>query len=75
MTMFATGRCIGSRKGAARLCKFWISGDGEGRGGREADEKVRHVYASFGGLLLHIEGPHKRLSGLRHEYIYLLIKK
>lgn len=34
-----------------------------------------HVYASFGGLLLHIEGPHKRLSSLRHEYIYLLMKK
>lgn len=46
-------------------------------GGGEADGKGegRHVYASFGGLLLHIEGPHKRLSGLRHEYIYLLIKK
>ncbi|KAF8540200.1 hypothetical protein BDD12DRAFT_880857 [Trichophaea hybrida] len=33
------------------------------------------VYASFGGLLLFIEGPHKRLSSFKHEYIYLLMKK
>ncbi|TGZ84632.1 RNA polymerase [Ascodesmis nigricans] len=33
------------------------------------------VYASFGGLLLFIEGPHKRLSPLKHDYIYLLMKK
>ncbi|KAI5846059.1 hypothetical protein BZA05DRAFT_357447 [Tricharina praecox] len=33
------------------------------------------VYASFGGLLLFIEGPHKRLSSFKHEHIYLLMKK
>ncbi|KAH0613979.1 uncharacterized protein H6S33_005865 [Morchella sextelata] len=41
----------------------------------EGNGEFIKVYASFGGLLLHIEGPHKRLSSLRHEYIYLLIKK
>lgn len=35
----------------------------------------RKVYASFGGLLLFIEGPHKKLSSFKHEYIYLLMKK
>ncbi|KAL7271050.1 DNA-directed RNA polymerases I, II, and III subunit RPABC3 [Rhizina undulata] len=41
----------------------------------EGSGELIKVYASFGGLLLYIEGPHKRLSALRHEYIYLLIKK
>ncbi|KAF8461439.1 hypothetical protein BDZ91DRAFT_784900 [Kalaharituber pfeilii] len=33
------------------------------------------VYASFGGLLMLLEGPHKRLSNLRIDNIYLLMKK
>lgn len=33
------------------------------------------VYVSFGGLLLFIEGPFKKLTGLRVDYVYLLIKK
>ncbi|KAI5778665.1 hypothetical protein EDC01DRAFT_672932 [Geopyxis carbonaria] len=41
----------------------------------EAGGDMIKVYASFGGLLLFIEGPHKKLSSLRHEYIYLLMKK
>lgn len=35
----------------------------------------RKMYASFGGLLLFIEGPYKRLTPLRIDYIYLLLKK
>ncbi|KAF2103209.1 RNA polymerase [Rhizodiscina lignyota] len=33
------------------------------------------MYASFGGLLLFIEGPYKRLTPLRIDYLYLLMKK
>lgn len=33
------------------------------------------LYASFGGLLLFIEGPYKKLSGLKIEQIYMLLKK
>lgn len=40
---------------------------------------TKHVYSkafvSFGGLLLYIEGPYKKLTPLRIDYIYLLIKK
>lgn len=35
----------------------------------------RKVLASFGGLLLYIEGPYKKLTPLRIDYIYLLVKK
>lgn len=33
------------------------------------------VYISFGGLLLYVEGPYKKLTSLRIDYCYLLIKK
>ncbi|ORY19012.1 DNA-directed RNA polymerases I, II, and III 145 kDa polypeptide [Clohesyomyces aquaticus] len=33
------------------------------------------VYTSFGGLLLFIEGPFKKLTSLRIDYVYLLAKK
>ncbi|PGH29898.1 DNA-directed RNA polymerase I, II, and III subunit RPABC3 [[Emmonsia] crescens] len=33
------------------------------------------VFVSFGGLLLYLEGPYKKLSPLRIDYIYLLMKK
>lgn len=33
------------------------------------------VFVSFGGLLLYIEGPYKKLTPLRIDYVYLLIKK
>lgn len=72
--MSAMGRCTGLRRAMGRRCEWWFCGAGAGNG-MDADGGGRHVYASFGGLLLHIEGPHKRLSSLRHEYIYLLMKK
>ena len=33
------------------------------------------VYISFGGLLLLLDGPYKKLSSLKQEYVYLLLKK
>jgi len=33
------------------------------------------VYISFGGLLLQLSGPFKKLSPLKIEYVYLLLKK
>ncbi|KAL4948172.1 hypothetical protein BDW69DRAFT_97884 [Aspergillus filifer] len=33
------------------------------------------VFVSFGGLLLYLEGPYKKLSPLRIDYVYLLLKK
>jgi DNA-directed RNA polymerase I, II, and III subunit RPABC3 len=35
----------------------------------------RSVFVSFGGLLLYLEGPYKKLNPLRIDYVYLLIKK
>jgi hypothetical protein len=35
----------------------------------------RKVYVSFGGLLLYIEGPYKKLTPLRIDHVYLLLKK
>ncbi|KAL3473019.1 hypothetical protein BJX99DRAFT_202850 [Aspergillus californicus] len=33
------------------------------------------VFVSFGGLLLYLEGPYKKLAPLRIDYTYLLLKK
>lgn len=33
------------------------------------------AYISFGGLLMAIEGPYKKLTPLRVDYVYLLCKK
>lgn len=35
----------------------------------------RKVYISFGGLLMFLDGPFKKLTSLRIDYVYLLIKK
>lgn len=35
----------------------------------------RAVFVSFGGLLLYLEGPYKKLAPLRIDYVYLLLKK
>lgn len=32
-------------------------------------------YVSFGGLLLALEGPYKKLTPLRIDHVYLLLKK
>lgn len=35
----------------------------------------RKYYASFGGLLLYIEGPFRKLTGLKIDNIYMLLKR
>lgn len=35
----------------------------------------RKLYVSFGGLLLYIEGPYKKLTPVRMDHVYLLLKK
>lgn len=35
----------------------------------------RKVYISFGGLLMFLDGPFKKLTGLRIDYVYLCVKK
>lgn len=35
----------------------------------------RRVFVSFGGLLLYLVGPYKKLTPLRLDHLYLLIKK
>ena len=35
----------------------------------------RRVFISFGGLLLYLQGPYKKLTQLRIDYVYLLLKK
>ncbi|KAI4255146.1 MAG: hypothetical protein LQ352_002717 [Teloschistes flavicans] len=41
----------------------------------EGDDENIKVYISFGGLLLYIQGPYRKLTPLRVDYVYLLIKK
>lgn len=46
------------------------------RGGGLTDNRVnRAVFVSFGGLLLYLEGPYKKLAPLRIDHVYLLLKK
>lgn len=33
------------------------------------------AYISFGGLLMSLEGPYKKLTPLRVDYVYLLARK
>ncbi|KAF2405196.1 RNA polymerase, partial [Trichodelitschia bisporula] len=40
-----------------------------------AEGEIIKVYVSFGGLLLFIEGPYKKLTPLRVDNVYLLLKK
>ncbi|KAI9732359.1 MAG: DNA-directed RNA polymerases I, II, and III subunit RPABC3 [Cirrosporium novae-zelandiae] len=41
----------------------------------EGDGETIKVYVSFGGLLLQIQGPYKKLTPLRIDHVYLLMKK
>ncbi|MCJ1283340.1 DNA-directed RNA polymerases I, II, and III subunit RPABC3 [Xylographa opegraphella] len=41
----------------------------------EGDGEMIKVFISFGGLLLYLEGPYKKLTPLRIDYVYLLLKK
>lgn len=33
------------------------------------------VYVSFGGMLMYLEGPYRKLTGLRVDWVYLLLKR
>jgi len=39
------------------------------------DGQTIKAYISFGGLLMALEGPYKKLTPLRVDYVYLLLKK
>ena len=39
------------------------------------DLNCRKAFVSFGGLLLCLDGPYKKLTSLRIDYIYLLMRK
>ena len=39
------------------------------------DLESRKVFVSFGGLLLYLDGPYKKLTGLRIDYVYMLVKR
>ena len=43
--------------------------------GLKSDWVHRKVFISFGGLLLYMEGPYKKLTPLRIDHVYLLLKK
>lgn len=72
--MCVMGRFIGFRRGTRRICKFvflWCVYLGQMLTGVD-DSKV---FISFGGLLLYMQGPYKKLTPLRIDYVYLLVKK
>lgn len=37
--------------------------------------RSRKFFASFGGLLLYLEGPYKKMTSLKIENVYMLLKK
>ncbi|KAL2761252.1 hypothetical protein ACRALDRAFT_1026498 [Sodiomyces alcalophilus JCM 7366] len=39
------------------------------------DGQIIKAYVSFGGLLMSLEGPYKKLTPLRVDHTYLLVKK
>ncbi|KAI4165489.1 MAG: hypothetical protein LQ342_000899 [Letrouitia transgressa] len=41
----------------------------------EGDDENIKVFVSFGGLLLYLQGPYRKLTPLRIDYVYLLIRK
>ncbi|KAF2793638.1 RNA polymerase [Melanomma pulvis-pyrius CBS 109.77] len=41
----------------------------------DGDGDTMKFFASFGGLLLYLEGPYKKMTSLKIEYVYMLLKK
>lgn len=73
--MCVTGRCIGIMiRAMGAICEF-LGMHGRGRLGDVLTICNSKVYISFGGLLLLLDGPYKKLSPLRQDYVYLLLKK
>ena len=70
--MYVMGRSIDSKKGKMiqRRCEY-----GSDINATEVLTACRQVFVSFGGLLLYINGPYKKLTPLRVDHVYLLMKK
>ncbi|KAF1919830.1 hypothetical protein BDU57DRAFT_442397 [Ampelomyces quisqualis] len=67
-----------SRQGAATLADlFDYVCYGKNYKFEDADgaSETAKYYASFGGLLLYIEGPYRKLNGLKIDEIYMLVKR
>ena len=71
--MCATGRSTDSRIVREKTCKCCNLRKERVRSLTPCD--YRKVFISFGGLLLYMEGPYKKLTPLRIDYAYLLIRK
>lgn len=57
-------------------CEYDVAlASAQGRARNGTDLRNSKVYISFGGLLLLLDGPYKKLSPLRQDYVYLLLKK
>ena len=75
---FAMERYIGSRTGRGRICTQSVCSFGgkSVNNGRLLTHAIcSKVFISFGGLLLYMEGPYKKMTPLRVDYVYLLMKK
>ncbi len=58
-----------------KLARHTSPTEGVGRVGRTDVWPSSKAYISFGGLLMSLEGPYKKLTPLRVDYTYLLVKK
>lgn len=58
-----------------RPCKCCESGQDSHHGAKLTRVAYSKAYVSFGGLLMCLEGPYKKLTPLRVDYTYLLVKK
>jgi hypothetical protein len=54
----------------ARLCELYTA-----HRRRKTNTMNSKVYLSFGGLLLILHGPYKKLTSLKVEQMYLLVKR
>lgn len=74
--MFVGVRCIGLRRGEVRvICEFWRSRGFSSAGQWWANDLRRKIFISFGGLLLYMDGPWRKLANLTMDHVYLLVKK
>lgn len=58
-----------------RLCEFYWAVGMSGRGDGIVLMLGSKCFTSFGGLLMALEGPYKKLTPLRVDYVYMLLKK
>lgn len=71
MIMCVMARYTDSRKGRKITCTYLFNIPKKA----VSDTLDSKVFISFGGLLLYMEGPYKKLAPLRVDHIYLLMKK